>query len=222
MNLWSYKITYDTGFAPNPFGGLLTLATCRPDLRRSRCIGDWIAGFTSGKLNGDAVGSERLIFLMRVKEKIAIADYHRDPRFAKKIPVPKAQRQVDRCGDNIYRPLCDNAVLPRHFEQLCNENHYDGAKGCNSPEFPGLDGFRTKDVKGKNVLIASQFVYFGRDAIEIPASIRPNVPRYKEVCMTDEKSAQSFIGYVLQKAGSKRVVNAPHSWPADDNSWRDG
>ncbi|MGE3595803.1 MAG: hypothetical protein AB7N70_09645 [Dehalococcoidia bacterium] len=42
----SYKMTHDTGFAPNPFWGCLTLATCKPGIRQTRGPGDWIAGFT--------------------------------------------------------------------------------------------------------------------------------------------------------------------------------
>lgn len=65
----------DSGFAPNPFFGVMTLATCRPAMRRSKCAGDWIAGFTSKALCGDDVGEERLIFLMRVTGKIPMTAY---------------------------------------------------------------------------------------------------------------------------------------------------
>ena len=42
-----YKMTHDTGFAPNPFHGALTLATCKPAVRLTRGRCDWVAGFTS-------------------------------------------------------------------------------------------------------------------------------------------------------------------------------
>lgn len=73
-----YKTTHDSGFAPNPFFGMLTLATCKPGIRRSAQIGEWIAGFTSGQLCGDAVGRERLVCLMRVDQKITLAAYFLD------------------------------------------------------------------------------------------------------------------------------------------------
>jgi hypothetical protein len=41
-------MTNDSGFAPNPFWGILTLPTRKASMRRSKKIGDWIAGFTSG------------------------------------------------------------------------------------------------------------------------------------------------------------------------------
>jgi len=45
--LFCYKQTHDTGFAPNPFHGHCPLTTCKAGMRRSKCVGDWIAGFTS-------------------------------------------------------------------------------------------------------------------------------------------------------------------------------
>ena len=42
-----YKMTHDTGFAPNPFHGVLTLATCKPKIRACRKADDWVAGFAT-------------------------------------------------------------------------------------------------------------------------------------------------------------------------------
>lgn len=36
MRLFAYKMTHDTGFAPNPFWGYLTLATCKPKIREKK------------------------------------------------------------------------------------------------------------------------------------------------------------------------------------------
>ncbi len=73
MRLFSYKLTHDSGFAPNPFGHTLTLATCKPQIRLRKSVDDWIAGFTSRTLAGHDVGSERLIYLMRVAEKLLVS-----------------------------------------------------------------------------------------------------------------------------------------------------
>ena len=89
VRLFAYKQTHDSGFAPNPFYGVCTLATCKPRIRLHKREGDWIAGFTSRKLNGDAIGEERLVFLMQVAEKIELGNYYTDPRFAAKIPVQR-------------------------------------------------------------------------------------------------------------------------------------
>ena len=60
MRLFSYKLTNDSGFAPNPFFGTLSLACCKPEIRENRTIGDYIAGFTSNTLDGSEVGKENL------------------------------------------------------------------------------------------------------------------------------------------------------------------
>ena len=115
--MFSYKMTSDTGFAPNPFGRTLTLATCKPMIRRSKHEGDWIAGFTSKTLNGDEVGSERLIYLMHVAEKLLLRDYFSDARFQDKIPDMSARGPAIKAGDNIYRPLragCLSQSAPAH------------------------------------------------------------------------------------------------------------
>lgn len=44
MSFYSYKITRDYGFAPNPFGKYCSLACCKPHVRRKAIVGDWIVG----------------------------------------------------------------------------------------------------------------------------------------------------------------------------------
>ena len=43
--LYSYVITRDYGFAPNPFGGICTLATCKPGIRNHATVGDWVVKY---------------------------------------------------------------------------------------------------------------------------------------------------------------------------------
>lgn len=51
MNCFRYKIEHDYGFAPNPFHGTLSLATCKGPIRQNKNlkVGDWIVGFGSEK-----------------------------------------------------------------------------------------------------------------------------------------------------------------------------
>ena len=166
MRLVSYKMTHDSGFAPNPFHGYLTLATCKPGIRRSgsRRVGDWIAGFTSAALCGDAVGRERLVYLMRADEIIPLGEYFVDPRFAAKIPRKGSPDTVRRAGDNIYRSRVPSPRDGNDFEQVPND--------CHPPES------KDHDVSGRNVLVAhpGNYFYFGRDALTVPAHVRPDVP----------------------------------------------
>ena len=77
MRCYSYIVARDFGFAPNPFGGYCTLATCKPGIREGAQIGDWVLGTGSSKmgLNG------KLIFLMHVYEKLGFKHNSNELRF---------------------------------------------------------------------------------------------------------------------------------------------
>jgi len=204
MRLFSYKLTNDTGFAPNPFFGRLTLATCKPGIRRTKGVGDWIAGFTSRQLCGDKVGQERLIFLMKVSEIMSIAEYFHAPRHKNKIPKQLAKDPKDRLGDNIYKPRKGHAREIDDFDQVPNESHGMGSK--------------KRDLGGKNVLISDHFYYFGRDAIVIPNEFRPAIPRGQSGYGVETKSnaeVDRFIRYIEENHHEGRR-GLPHAW--DDAS----
>jgi hypothetical protein len=163
--LFSYKMTYDTGFAPNPFHRFLTLANCMPGIRRTKHIGDWVAGFTSKELNKKSnrypVDIERLIFLMRIDEIVSYEKYWNDDQYeVKKCQYGSTNIEL-RVGDNIYKPI-DKVD---DFNQ--QKNHYHQKSD------------QAKDVSGKNVLISKHFYYFGRNPVEIPGKIMPHVPKYQ-------------------------------------------
>jgi len=99
MTLYSYIVTHDTGFSPNPFWGYCTLAACKPAIRRKASVGDWIVGL-SPKADGN-----KLIYAMQVEEILSYDNYYRDGRFAAKIPDYNKGKVVYKCGDNIYKPL---------------------------------------------------------------------------------------------------------------------
>ena len=71
MHVLSYVITHDAGFAPNPFAGFLTLATCKPKIRKSARKGDYIIGTGSST----TVGNQKLVYGARIDRVISIADY---------------------------------------------------------------------------------------------------------------------------------------------------
>lgn len=201
--LFSYKLSHDTGFAPNPWWGFLTLATCKPGIRRSKQVGDWIAGFTSDSLCGDPVGKERLIFVMQVAEVLPVSEYFRDPRFARKIPGRVAKDRRSALGDNIYRSAAQQVSSTAEFRQIPNVSH-------------SLDDMR-HDLSGFNVLVATRFAYLGREALELPRGFRPTVPvgqtSYGHLTHNQSRAAR-FLKYVERNVGLDGVVaGLPHSWP---------
>jgi hypothetical protein len=64
VKLYSYVVARDYGFAPNPFFGVCTLATCKPQIRKHAQVGDWIVG-TGAKCNRL---DGHLVYVMKVQQ----------------------------------------------------------------------------------------------------------------------------------------------------------
>ena len=45
--IFRYVVRFDSGAAPNPFGGWCSLAICKPGIRRTAGVTDWIIGLRS-------------------------------------------------------------------------------------------------------------------------------------------------------------------------------
>ena len=75
--LFSYILVHDTGDAPCAEGGLLTLATCKPNIRRVAKPGDWIAGFHSISTRPQKAGwtPGRLIWIGQVSDAMSPGQY---------------------------------------------------------------------------------------------------------------------------------------------------
>ena len=106
--LYSYVVDHDYGYAPNPFDGYCTLAQCMYG-KKSKNItdvadpGDWIVG--TGGAKDVSAGHGKIIYVMRVDEKINLAEYYSDARF-------KGRKDNKRCDkDNTTR----YALISQHF-----------------------------------------------------------------------------------------------------------
>jgi len=156
VRVFIYLMTYDLGFAPNPFHGYCTLATCKPGIRSRAGVGDWVIGVGSKSLSrraGREVGIDKVVYAMRVDEVLTWREYSEDPRFRAKIPSysPDEDRPIEERGDNIYYL-------------------YEG-KWYARPSFHyGRKEEMLRDLRG-NVLISREFYYFGRKAIKMPEPI---------------------------------------------------
>ena len=130
-------------------------------IRRTAKVGDWVVGITP---KGEG---SRLRYAMCVGEVLSFAEYWQDPRF--RIKRPRRGRRastVERRGDNCYKPLPGG-----RFEQLPS-CHWDSENGRENP------ATMATDLRGENVLVAKQFCYFGRDAVDLPRppGIRDSAP----------------------------------------------
>lgn len=154
MRVFSYVVLHDFGFAPNPFGGVCTLATCKPRIRRTAQIGDWIVG--TGSAQKSLAG--RLVYAMKVSEALTFNDYWHAPRFASKVPRTDASRKYVY-GDNIY-----------HQDESGQWLQADSRHSLDDGE--ANPGHVKTDTSADRVLIGAEFSYFGADGPLVPAELR--------------------------------------------------
>jgi Nucleotide modification associated domain 2 len=152
LRLYSYVVARDYGFAPNPFFGFCTLATCKPVIRRAASIDDWIVGTGSKERSTE----DRLVFVMRVTESLTYDEYWSDPRFTSKRPILRGSKK-QAFGDNIYH----RAV--RSDEWLQADSHHSLANGEPNPNNIA------HDTRTNRVLIWTEFAYWGGDGPVIPS-----------------------------------------------------
>jgi len=153
--LFTYVVLYDIGFAPNPYFGTCTLATCKPEIRKSASPGDWVAGI--GSMQKGQQG--HLVYAMRVEETLSFDEYWTDPRFASKKPNRVGSLKL-RYGDNIYHRSADESTW---IQEDSRHSLEDG-----SPNMAHVK----RDTSAPRVLASTSFAYYGADAIEIPEEFR--------------------------------------------------
>lgn len=154
MNLYSYVVARDYGFAPNPFHGQCTLATCKPAIRKYAKIGDWVVGTGSVTLKRQ----DYLVFAMQVDDIRTFDGYWSDANFtAKKPSMLGSLKQA--FGDNIY---CHSNG--HSWNQL--NSHHSRSDGS-----PNKHNIRN-DTQTDRVLIGSRFRYWGGTGPKIPQRFR--------------------------------------------------
>ena len=145
--LFVYVVARDFGFAPNPYHGFCTLATCVPRIRSSARIGDWVMGVGGSRLK--ATG--KIIYLMRVSEVLTFDEYWADARFLRKRPMRNGSL-VMMVGDNVYhREVGDGQWIQA-------DSHHSSPDGT-----PNHMNLKT-DTSSESVLISNHFFYFGKSA----------------------------------------------------------
>jgi hypothetical protein len=198
VRVYSHVVASDSGFAPNPFGGHCTLACCKPVIRRTARVGDWIVGLTRR--------SRGVVYAMRVTEKMDFATYWADPRFRDRRPDPSAASIRVRCGDNIYLPLDVGG-----FRQLpSGHSHPDGT------EHPGM---KARDLSGRFVLVSDDYAYFGSAAPALPNELSFLRVGRGHRCHHPAERVEAAVAWL---DGLERGVHAgPRRWPVGEESWRE-
>ena len=200
MKCYSYKMDHDFGFAPNPFWGVMTLATCKGRLRSSSNleIGDWVIA-TGGRALHKYI--EHLIFAMKVEEIITFDQYWGNPNFQCKKPIFNGS-VIQMYGDNVYHT---NPQTGEVIQERCA--HTVEGKNPKDTEQYG------RDIRGKNVLISRNFYYFGANAPELPDEFKcmASTVRDIECYHVDEKTVKKFVDW-LQSNYKVGIHGDPINW----------
>lgn len=197
MKLYSYIVARDFGFAPNPFDGFCTLATCKPKIRAGASPGDWIIG-TGAKSRYNLAG--HLVYAMQVGEVLHFDAYWNDPRFIAKRPVLNGSLKL-LYGDNIYHRVGKRWVQADSHHSLENGR----PNKANIKWDTGVD----------RILIATKFVYWGASAPVIPKRFRHFRKTGDDICckarghrVFAEELAAAFGGW-LDDQGKWGVQGEP-------------
>ncbi|MBI3929362.1 MAG: hypothetical protein HY319_27695 [Armatimonadetes bacterium] len=153
-----YVEPWDTGMAPNITGGVCTLATCKPAIRRCTKIGhEWILATGAVKTLMHVEGGkkfenwkDRINYAMVPDERLSYDDYFHDPRFAAKIPHTRQDP-----GDNLYH--LDAAGKKYQAVDCVNKIH------STNDRMEPID-FTRVDLSAPEALVAHDFWYWGDHA----------------------------------------------------------
>ena len=178
MKLYSYCLRYDGGSAPNPFWGLCTLVICKPAIRRTAEIGDWIVGLGSANSPiGDI--STSVVYAMKVTNKLTIKEYDQFCKISlpKKIPNRASSDYRLQSGDCIYD--YGTGKYPKIRPAVHNECH------------------RTRDLSGKYALLSNYFYYFGDQPIPLPKYLHPIIHTTQgHKSIQNQPYAQIFVNWI--------------------------
>lgn len=197
-NLYVYVIARDFGFAPNPFFGSCTLATCKPQIRKSAKPNDWILG-VAGKNLGPGI-HRKCILLMKVTEKLTFEEYWVDPRFVLKRPCRNGS-QVKMVGDNIYHKN-------NNGDWIQEDSHHSNPDSSTNQKNLNRDTGHCQDV-----LISNYFFYFGNQAVSVDLnSINyKSTPGCKKLDLNKSLKARAIIKdlYSSHKQNLNLIVSDP-------------
>ncbi len=170
--LFSYIVETDSGFAPNPFFRLCTLACCKPRIRRSvgnrllresgshdihqlraadpdyiRSRNIWVVGLAGASLADRPRRS--VVYAMQVTDVLDFESYYE--AHPEKRPV--------RAG------AVSSADPAWHGDAI-----YTGNDPATAQQLPGThsEGDKEHDLGGQFVLLSDHFLYFGSDAPYVP------------------------------------------------------
>ena len=161
--LYSYVLRYDDGAAPNPFWDVCTLTICKPAIRRTAAIDDWVIG--TGSANAICNDGKRhdltghLVYAMKITKTLSMEEY--DQYCLQELPAKLPDiKHIDwrrRMGDCIY----------------------DYSTGGTQRIRPSVhdEGNRERDLGGMRALLSTHFYYLGEEAVPLPTYLSPLIKK---------------------------------------------
>lgn len=157
MKLYTYCLRYDYGSAPNPYWGICTLVICKPVIRRTAEVGDWVVGFCSASFENSKY-PRHIVYAMQVTDKMMLKEYDAfcQQNYPGKIPIWGSRDYRRRVGDCIYDFSSgdDDPILRDGVHNEAN---------------------RERDLNGYYALISNHFYYFGDKPRKLPLNLEPIV-----------------------------------------------
>lgn len=202
MRIYSYVLRTDEGAAPNPFGEICTLTICKPAIRRTASIGDWVIGTGSKRVNlGDRKTcdfSDSLVYAMKITEIKSLKEYDEycNKSLTNKIPVIETENWTQKVGDCIYDYSKGDEPLIR--------------KGVHN------EGNRDRDLSGHNALLSNHFYYFGSEARPLPPELKSIIKKnqgHKKI--ENVEIIRTFESWIEQFERNKIYADPQMCWYFD-------
>ena len=198
INLFSYVVARDYGFAPNPFFGVCTLATCKPNIRNTASVGDWIVG-TGSKRKGR---QRHLVYVMRVTETMTFNEYWKDERFRRKKPNMRGSMK-QAFGDNIY------------FQDDTGQWHQQDSHHSYRDGMPNAHNIKN-DTQADRVLLSTEYAYWGGSGPEMPQRFSDDYgldifALRNHKCRFSKKLVNDFLTW-FRNLGASGYLGAPLDW----------
>ena len=198
--LFTYKVAHDGGSAPNPDGGICTLAICKPKIRSVAKPGDVVVGF--GCMND----ARRIVYCMVVKDSLPWNEY------------------IARCNSNGSDSIKGKIPTSNKHQGDCiwrDANNYEEARKSWS-RHDGREDFE-RDVRNRdkenNVLIGDTFWYFGspsKNSIFIPADndlegIIPRAQGHRSSLNSEMNFREKFVKFFNEQLIENKITK-PGIW----------
>jgi hypothetical protein len=193
--LYSYVLRYDDGAAPNPFWEICTLTICKPAIRRTAEIGDWIIGTGSknSKINNGKTYdfSDSIVYAMKVTDKKSLADYNESciEHLPNKIPKWFDQDWRKRMGDCIYD--FSSGIEPTIRKSVHNESNRD------------------RDLGGLNALLSTHFYYFGEEPRPLPDNLRVIIKKNQGHLKIEKQDIIETFEHWIQQFEKNTILGDP-------------